>query len=170
MTLPVCVGHQVRGGEAEEALRSDLAGMTVKTERLEQQLREALASVASRDARVTELTRQLDAHRQEHARQSATIVTLRQKLQVGGAGRTRLYVGEWRETRYHEALKFTCNIHYTRSVSVGLTEFIPLVQEEEAACVSLKASQRRGEYTVGALTRETRQAADRISELECRLK
>ncbi|XP_071515925.1 coiled-coil domain-containing protein 170-like isoform X2 [Panulirus ornatus] len=115
--------NKVRGGEAEEALRSDLAGMTVKVERLEQQLRDALASVASRDARVTELTRQLDAHRQEHARQAATIVTLRQKL-----------------------------------------------QEEEAACVSLKASQRRGEFTVGALTRETRQAADRISELECRLK
>lgn len=73
---------KVRGGEAEEALRSDLAAMTVKVERLEQQLRDCGASVASKDARVTELTRQLDAHRQEHARQAATIVTLRQKLQV----------------------------------------------------------------------------------------
>lgn len=72
----------MRGGEAEEALRSDLAAMTVKVERLEQQLRDCGASVASKDARVTELTRQLDAHRQEHARQAATIVTLRQKLQV----------------------------------------------------------------------------------------
>lgn len=73
---------QVRGGEAEEALRSDLAGLTVKVERLEQQVRDGQAGVAARDARITELTRQLDAHRQEHARQAATIVTLRQKLQV----------------------------------------------------------------------------------------
>lgn len=72
----------MRGGEAEEALRSDLAGMTVKVERLEQQVRDAQAGLAARDARITELTRQLDAHRQEHARQAATIVTLRQKLQV----------------------------------------------------------------------------------------
>ena len=72
----------MRGGEAEEALRSDLAGMTVKVERLEQQVRDGQAGVAARDARITELTRQLDAHRQEHARQAATIVTLRQKLQV----------------------------------------------------------------------------------------
>lgn len=43
-------------------------------------------------------------------------------------------------------------------------------QEEEACTVSLRASQRRKEYTVGALTRENRQHADRISELECRLK
>ncbi|XP_063885641.1 coiled-coil domain-containing protein 170-like [Scylla paramamosain] len=115
--------NKVRGGEAEEALRSDLAGMTVKVERLEQQVRDGQAGVAARDARITELTRQLDAHRQEHARQAATIVTLRQKL-----------------------------------------------QEEEACTVSLRASQRRKEYTVGALTRENRQHADRISELECRLK
>ncbi|XP_042231823.1 uncharacterized protein LOC121872840 [Homarus americanus] len=73
--------NKVRGGDAEEALRSDLAAITVKVERLEQQLRDALASVSSKDSRVTELTRQLDAHRQEHARQAATIVTLRQKLQ-----------------------------------------------------------------------------------------
>lgn len=77
---------QVRGGEAEEALRSDLAGMTVKVERLEQQVRDAQAGLAARDARITELTRQLDAHRQEHARQAATIVTLRQKLQVRRQG------------------------------------------------------------------------------------
>lgn len=72
----------MRGCDAEEALRSELAGMTVKVERLEQQVREALATSSSRDARVNELSRQLDAHRQEHARQAATIVTLRQKLQV----------------------------------------------------------------------------------------
>nr|XP_027216874.1 uveal autoantigen with coiled-coil domains and ankyrin repeats-like [Penaeus vannamei] len=114
--------NKVRGGDAEEALRSDLAAMTVKVERLEQQVRDALAAGASKDARVTELTRQLDAHRQEHARQAATIVTLRQKL-----------------------------------------------QEEESACVSLRANQRRSEYSLGAINRENRQYADRISELECRL-
>ncbi|XP_042870162.1 cingulin-like [Penaeus japonicus] len=84
--------NKVRGGDAEEALRSDLAAMTVKVERLEQQVRDALAAGSSKDARVTELTRQLDAHRQEHARQAATIVTLRQKLQVGGQ-KLRLLVG-----------------------------------------------------------------------------
>lgn len=67
--------------------------MTVKVERLEQQVREALATSASRDARVTELTRQLDAHRQEHARQAATIVTLRQKLQVGDTGNADYSIG-----------------------------------------------------------------------------
>ncbi|KAK7082665.1 hypothetical protein SK128_022134 [Halocaridina rubra] len=111
------------GGDVEEALRSDLAAMTVKVDRTEQQIRDALASVASKDSRVAELTRQLDAHRQEHARQAATIVTLRQKL-----------------------------------------------QEEESAGVSLRANQRRGEYTLGALSRENRQYADRINELENRLR
>ncbi|KAK4327077.1 hypothetical protein Pmani_002451 [Petrolisthes manimaculis] len=115
--------NKVRVGEAEEALRSDLAGMTVKVERLEQQVRDCGASVASKDSRLTELTRQLDAHRQEHARQAATIITLRQKL-----------------------------------------------QEEESATVSLRANQRRGEFTVGALTRENRQQADRINDLENRLR
>ncbi|XP_064113216.1 coiled-coil domain-containing protein 170-like [Macrobrachium nipponense] len=97
--------------------------MTVKVERTEQQIREALAAVAAKDSRVGELTRQLDAHRQEHARQAATIVTLRQKL-----------------------------------------------QEEENSCVTLRANQRRGEYSLGALTRENRQYADRINELENRLR
>lgn len=60
--------------------------------------------------------------------------------------------------------KYQMTLHFTR-VFVWLAR-----QEEEACTVSLRANQRRKEYTVGALTRENRQHADRISELECRLK
>ena len=68
--------------DVEDQLRSDLAASTVRLERLEQELRDTSANLASRDSRVTELTRQLDAHRQEHARQSSTLMSLRQRLQV----------------------------------------------------------------------------------------
>ncbi|MPC26912.1 Coiled-coil domain-containing protein 170 [Portunus trituberculatus] len=99
--------NKVRGGEAEEALRSDLAGMTVKVERLEQQVRDGQTGVAARDSRITELTRQLDAHRQEHARQAATIVTLRQKLQETDDLRTKLRAAEEEAKSVRERLHNT---------------------------------------------------------------
>ncbi|CAL4140784.1 unnamed protein product, partial [Meganyctiphanes norvegica] len=110
-------------GDAEEALRSDLAASTVKMERLEQQARDAQAGSAVKDGRINELTQQLDAHRQEHARQAATIVTLRQRL-----------------------------------------------QDEEESRITLQGNARRAELTLGALGRESREYAERVLELEARLR
>lgn len=66
-----------------EQLQSELAGSNVKITQLEADLRDARTMISKREGRLQELTRQLDAHRQEHARQAAIIASLRQKLQVG---------------------------------------------------------------------------------------
>ena len=65
-----------------EELHSELAAMKVKIEQHEEDLRETRTNLSKKEGRLQELSRQLDAHRQEHARQAATIVSLRQRLQV----------------------------------------------------------------------------------------
>ena len=66
----------------EDDMRTELAGVRVKANQLEDSLRESRMLLSKRESRLHELSRQLDAHRQEHARQAATIITLRQRLQV----------------------------------------------------------------------------------------
>ncbi|KAF2368624.1 hypothetical protein FHG87_000633 [Trinorchestia longiramus] len=78
--------------DTEELLRSDLAAATVRHRRLEEEVRETRAQLSQRGLQATELTRQLDAHRQEHARQAATIISLRSRLQEAEDTVARLQV------------------------------------------------------------------------------
>ncbi|XP_047737607.1 coiled-coil domain-containing protein 170-like [Hyalella azteca] len=121
-TEPALLVHKAQR-DTEEALRSDLAAITVKCRRLEEEVRESRAGSSERGVQVAELSRQLDAHRQEHARQAATIISLRSRL-----------------------------------------------QEAEDAMASLQASLHRAELSAAALTRDNRRHAQRIAELEDRLR
>ncbi|XP_043271010.1 coiled-coil domain-containing protein 170 isoform X2 [Venturia canescens] len=94
------------------ALRSELAALEYKRDRLTSELQEMKSSMRSRDQRVTELQVEADQLREQAARQTAVIGSLKKRIQeleerernlYASQGRSEITVqGLQRDLKYHE--------------------------------------------------------------------
>ncbi|XP_076061402.1 coiled-coil domain-containing protein 170-like [Oratosquilla oratoria] len=137
--------------QQQEELHREVAASRVRTERLEQNLRAAQSTASAQESQVLELTRQVDAHREEHARQAATILSLRLRLKEGEETLVALRVNHRRAEMSVEALQRENREHLDRIQELE-NRLRTHLEERESAEQRRDITQRRLEELVRTVT------------------
>ncbi|XP_033231052.1 coiled-coil domain-containing protein 170 isoform X2 [Belonocnema kinseyi] len=142
--------------EVTTALKSELAALEYKRDRLMSELQEMKNTVRSRDQRVVELQVEADQLREQAARQNAVVLSLKKRIQeleerernhYATQGRNEIVIqGLQRDAKYHEdkAREYEQKI---RQLEHNITEEIQL---KERACLNLQDFVRRLAHALNA--------------------